>query len=108
MSENVLEPNDVAVVLRPFIVDGVWTGGFSVMVSGIGPVTMNTDDMSNMIGMGVLLASVVPLLEKDKDVAEKIMTHCNNEYSDVGVFEYDSSEVPDSISVNTRCVGGMQ
>ena len=110
MKENILEPNDVIVVLRPQIIDDQWTGGFTVMVSGIGPFTLQPDEASNMIGLGILLASVVPLIESDNEISDKIMTYCNENYSEFGVFEHDISDVNDTtaISINTKCVGGIQ
>ena len=35
-----LRPNDVAVILRPTFDDGEWSGGFDVLVSGFGPITI--------------------------------------------------------------------
>jgi hypothetical protein len=108
-----LQPNDVAVILRPLIgEDGKWVGEYEVLVTGFGPVTMTRDQMDDLIGMGVLLASVVPLMGKDEKVAEMIMDHCNEFYGDIGTFTYDtdfnSFEDSDVLSVNTKVVGGMQ
>jgi len=107
-----LKPNDVAVILRPSFEDGEWTKTFEVLVTGFGPVTMKPDDMDNLIGMGVLLASVVPLMEKDEEFARKAADHCNEFFGEFGELEYNS--VPDSIdadmeiSIDTKCVGGVQ
>jgi hypothetical protein len=109
-STTELKPNDVAVILRPNVVDGVWSGSFDVMVSGIGPVTIKDIDMDQMIGMGVMLASVVPLMEHDKEIASQIVEYCNNNYSNIGEFELaeEEVEVVTSLDINTRCVGGVQ
>lgn len=109
-STTELKPNDVAVVLRPTVVDGKWAGSFDVMVSGIGPITLTDVEMDQMIGMGVLLASVVPLMEHDKEIACQIIDYCNKNYSEVGEFEAaeEELEVVTSLAANTRCVGGVQ
>lgn len=109
-STTELKPNDVAVILRPTIVDGNWAGSFDVMVSGIGPITIKPVDMDQLIGMGVLLASVVPLMEHDKEIACQIIDYCNKNYSDVGEFEAaeEELEVVTALSANTRCIGGLQ
>ncbi len=86
---NEVKPNDVAVILRPTIEDGQWHGSFEVLVSGFGPITLSKEQMDDMIGMGVLLASVVPFMEKHEDVAEQIMEHCNECYSEFGEISYD-------------------
>jgi hypothetical protein len=109
-STTELKPNDVAVILRPNIADGKWTGSFDIMVSGIGPITLTNIEMDQLIGMGVLLVSVVSLMEHDKEIACQIIDYCNKNYSDVGEFETaeEELEVVTSLSVNTRCVGGVQ
>ena len=104
-----LKPNDVTVILRPSMDGDVWTGAFDVMVAGIGPVTLQPDEMQKMVGMGVLLASVVPLMETDREVAQTILTHCNEKYSELG--EFDLEDEPDAVTTltaGTRCAGGMQ
>lgn len=106
-SSTSLLPNDVVVILRPTIVDNEWNGSFDVMVSGIGPVTISSDDMDKMVGMGVVLASVVPLLEKDKETAQTILAHCNEHYSELGDFTYDEP-FNGVLNKDTTCTGGVQ
>lgn len=108
-----LQPNDVAVILRPLIdEEGNWLGEYEVLVTGFGPVTMTREQMDDMIGMGVLLASVVPLMGKDEKIAEAIMNHCNEFYGEIGTFAYDTSfnsfEENTTLTVNTKVIGGMQ
>jgi hypothetical protein len=105
-----LKPNDVAVILRPSFDDGVWDGGFEVIVSGFGPVTMKREDMDNLIGMAVLLASTVPLMEKDEEFSQKATDHCNEFYSEFGELEYnlDHDSFGDGLNINTKCAGGTQ
>jgi hypothetical protein len=102
-----LLPNDVVVILRPSVVDNEWDGSFDVMVSGIGPITIAPKDMDKMVGMGVVLASVVPLLENDRETAQIIINHCNKNFSELGDFEYD---VPNTgvLNKDTKCTGGLQ
>jgi hypothetical protein len=108
-----LKPNDVAVILRPTVDDdGKWMGEYEVLVTGFGPVTLTRTEMDDMVGMGVLLASVVPLMAKDEKVAEIIMDHCNDFYGDIGTFSYDpdfdSFKDGQALTPDTKVVGGMQ
>jgi len=109
-STTELKPNDVAVILRPTVVDGNWTGSFDVMVSGIGPVSIKDVDMDQMIGMGILLASVVPLMEHDREIACQITEYCNKHYSDIGEFTPEENVVEEvtTLTASTRCAGGVQ
>lgn len=107
-STTTLMANDVAVILRPVMLNGKWAGSFDVMVSGIGPITLEIAEMESMVGMGVLLASVVPLLEKDSELADKVMTHCNENYADIGEFSLEDDLGVDELTISTRCVGGLQ
>jgi len=109
-STTELKPNDVAVILRPTVVDGNWTGSFDVMVSGIGPITIKAIDMDQMVGMGILLASVVPFMEHNPQAAAEIMKYCNDNYSEVGEFtpEEDVLEDVTILTASTRCAGGVQ
>ena len=108
-----LKPNDVAVILRPTFEDGEWVGSFEVLVSGFGPVTMKREDMDNLIGMGVLLASVIPLMEKDEELAQRATDHCNEFYGEFGDIEYNPAhdsfaDVDTEFSIDTKCTGGVQ
>jgi len=100
----------VAVILRPNVADGKWVGSYDVMVSGFGPATLSPLEMDQLIGMGIILASVVPLMEHDKEIACQIIDYCNKNYSDIGEFEpaEEELEVVTSLAANTRCVGGVQ
>jgi hypothetical protein len=54
-SSTSLKPNDIALILRPTIVDGVYQKHFQVLVSGFGPLTISEDDVNNLIGMATIL-----------------------------------------------------
>lgn len=118
-SKNDLQPNDVAIILRPHVgKDGEWDQTYEVIISGFGPVTISKEAMDDMIGMAVLLASVVPLMESNEEVAAEIMEHCNKFYAHnaIGV-NYDMNHnsfaglldkdlIP--FDINTPTVGGVQ
>lgn len=117
-SNNDLQPNDVAIILRPHVgKDGQWDNTFEVVISGFGPVSISKEAMDDMIGMAVLLASVVPLMESNEEVAAEIMDHCNKFYAHnaVGVdYDVNHNSFADldkdlrSFDINTPTVGGMQ
>jgi hypothetical protein len=110
--ETELRPNDVAIILRPTIQDGMWAGDFEVLVSGFGPVTLKKEHMDDMIGMGVLIASVVPFMEEHEDIAKQIMEHCDKYYSHVAEVEYDPNHNSFSdtfvLTADTVTQGGKQ
>jgi hypothetical protein len=110
--ETELRPNDVAIILRPTIQDGMWAGDFEVLVSGFGPVTLKKEHMDDMIGMGVLVASVVPFMEEHEDIAKQIMEYCSKYYGDVGEVVYDPNHDSFSdtfvLTADTVTQGGKQ
>jgi hypothetical protein len=112
-----LQPNDVAIILRPKVEADVWTGVYDVMISGFGPITIKPEDMDSMIGVAVLLASVIPLMDEDEDIASIIHTYCSKHYSDmVDEISYDEKHdsfapvtvgTPGDLSVDTKTHGGV-
>jgi len=106
-----LKSNDIALILRPIIVDGKYTNTFQVLVSGFGPITISEDDVNNLIGMATILASVIPHMEEDEALANKLVEYCGKMFGDVGDFSYnkDHDSFGDgSFTINTRTMGGMQ
>jgi hypothetical protein len=106
-----LKPNDIALILRPIIVDGKYTNTFQVLVSGFGPLTISEDEVNNLIGMATILASVIPHMEEDEQLANKLVEYCGKMFGDVGDFSYnkDHDSFGDgSFTINTRTMGGMQ
>lgn len=86
-----LKPNDIAIILRPTVVDGVWQGDFEVLVSGFGPFTLQKEAIDDMIGMAVLVASTVPFMEEHEEIAQQIMEYCGKYYGEIGDIPYDSN-----------------
>lgn len=115
---NDLQPNDIAVILRPNIgEDKQWDNTFEVIVSGFGPVSISKEAMDDMIGMAVLLASVVPLMESNEEIAKEIMDYCNKFYAhNAASIEYNanhnsfhiSEEDMEVFNADSVTVGGMQ
>lgn len=110
-SSTNLKPNDIALILRPILVDGKYTNNFQVLVSGFGPLTISEDDVNNLIGMATILASVIPHMEEDEQLAVKIVEYCGKMFSDLGDFNYNSNH--DSFgeggfTIDTKTVGGVQ
>ena len=116
-NKNDLQPNDIAVILRPNLgEDKQWDNTFEVIVSGFGPVSISKEAMDDMIGMAVLLASVVPLMESNEEVAKEIMDHCNKFYAhNAASIEYNANHNSFSINeedvvfdIDSPTVGSMQ
>jgi hypothetical protein len=110
-SSTNLKPNDIALILRPIIVDGKYTNTFQVLVSGFGPLTISPDETDNLIGMATILASVIPHMEEDEKLANKLVEYCGKMFGDVGDFFYNAdhdSFGDGSFSINTKTVGGVQ
>ena len=110
-STTSLKPNDIALILRPIIEDGVYTKSFQVLVSGFGPLTISQDDADNLIGMAMILAATVQYMQEDDKLADKLVEYCGKVFADVGDFSYnpDHDSFNDGIfTVDTKTVGGMQ
>ncbi len=97
-SSTSLKPNDIALILRPTIVDGKYTNNFQVLVSGFGPLTISEDDVNNLIGMATILAATVQYMEKIKSdlqqsvklslLYSEIISICQNEIKDMDIENY--------------------
>lgn len=110
-SSTSIKPNDIALILRPTIVDGKYTKSFQVLVSGFGPLTISRDDTDNLIGMAMILAATIQHMEEDEKLADKLVAYCGKVFADVGDFAYDpdhDSFSDGSFTVDTKTVGGMQ
>ena len=110
-SSTSLKPNDIALILRPLIIDGVYQNNFQVLVSGFGPLTISEDDVNNLIGMATILASVIPHMEEDEALANKLVEYCGKMFADVGDFSYNANHDSfgdGSFTINTKTIGGVQ
>jgi hypothetical protein len=110
-SSTNLKPNDIALILRPTIVDGKYTNNFQVLVSGFGPLTISEDDVNNLIGMATILAATVQYMEEDEELANKLVEYCGKMFGVVGEFFYNAdhdSFGDGSFSINTKTIGGIQ
>ena len=108
-----IEPNDVAVVLRPdYSGTDAWNGNYQVLISGFGPFTLPEENVREMISLAMLMASTVALMEKDVTFAEKLMKECSNLYCSPGDIDINElNNVKDesfSLSSTTKTFGGMQ
>jgi len=108
-----MKPNDVAMILRPIIVEGEeWDGGFEVLIAGIGPITMPEGSIRELVSMAMLVATTIPMMEKDVDLTEKIMIECAKLYGDADDVDIqnmiDGTENSSSFTINSKTVGGMQ
>ena len=107
---NKLKPNDVAVVLRPHCKDGEkWGGDFQVMISGVGPVTMNDEDFSSLVHIGMVIAATVQLIDEDPDLADRFLDKVKEMHNQSILEELD--DVKDAefvLSKYTKTHGGVQ
>lgn len=110
-SSTSLKPNDIALILRPNIVDGVYQKNFRVLVSGFGPLTISEDDVNNLIGMATILASVVLHMEEDEQLANKLVEYCGKMFGNVDDFSYNAdhdSFGDGNFTIDTKTIGGLQ
>ena len=110
-SSTSLKPNDIALILRPTIVDGVYQNNFQVLVSGFGPLTISEDDVNNLIGMATILAATVQYMEEDEQLANKLVEYCGKMFGDVGDFFYNAdhdSFGDGNFTIDTKTIGGIQ
>lgn len=108
-----IEPNDVAIVLRPdYNGVGKWNGNYQVLISGFGPFTLPEENVREMVSLAMLLASAVALMEKDASFAEKLMGECASLYgsaNDIDINELNSVNDDSFVLSNTtKTFGGMQ
>lgn len=110
-SSTSLKPNDIALILRPTIVDGEYTKNFQVLVSGFGPLTISEDETDNLIGMAMILAATVQYMQEDDKLANQLVEYCSKMFADVGEFTYNAdhdSFGDGGFTINTKTVGGIQ
>ena len=109
-SKNKLMPNDVAVVLRPHYKKGEkWEGNFQVMISGVGPVTMDEEDFASLVHIGMVIATTVQLIDEDPALADRFIERVKANYNQSAIEELD--DVKDAefvLSKYTKTIGGVQ
>ena len=103
--DSTLKKNDVAVVLRPIIDDGVeWDGAFQLMVTVAGPVDLDEEHMRSLLTVASYLAAAVPLMEESKAFTELLRDRAEQLTGDVVIGD---SMAP-LLTRNTKCEGGVQ
>ena len=111
-TEESLKPNDVALILRPIIVeDEQWDGNFEILITGIGPSTMPEENIRELISMAMMVATTIPMMEEDVTLTENIMKECAKLYGeadDVDIQNMLDAEDPMVLTVNSKTIGGMQ
>lgn len=103
--DSTLKKNDVAVVLRPIIEDGVeWDGSFQLMVNVAGPVTLDEEHMRSLLTVAGYLCAAVPLMEESARFTELLRDKADTMTGDVVIGD---SMTP-LLNKNTKCEGGVQ
>jgi hypothetical protein len=103
--DSPLKKNDVAVVLRPIIEDGVeWDGAFQMLVSVAGPVELDEDHMRSLLTVASYLAAAVPLMEESKAFTELLRNRADQLTGDVLIGDSGTA----LLTRNTKCEGGVQ
>jgi len=107
---NKLKPNDVTIVLRPHYKHGEkWDGDFQVLISGIGPVTMEEEDFASLVHIAMIIAATVPLIDEDPALADRFLEKVKAIYNQSAIDELD--DVKDAefvLSKYTKTIGGVQ
>ena len=103
--DSTLKKNDVAVILRPIIEDGVeWDGAFQMMVTVAGPVTLDEEHMRSLFTVASYLCAAVPLMEESARFTELLRDKADTMTGDVLIGD---SMTP-LLTRNTKCEGGIQ
>lgn len=108
-SSTEIKANDVVIILRPTITDKGWDGDYQIMIGGFGPFTLSQDEVRSLTSMAMIIAAVVPAMEKDEKLTEQLMLECADYYC-----EQDSDVLTEMmvdefvLNANTKTYGGMQ
>lgn len=107
MDSTKIEPNDIAVILRPSIEKGKeWSGNFELLIAGYGPFSMSEDNVRELVSMAMLIASAVPMMESSVEFTEKLMEMCHRVYG--SPEDVINSSVSGVLTNDTKCYGGLQ
>lgn len=109
-SKNKLMPNDVAVVLRPHYKEGEkWKGDFQVLISGVGPVSMDEEDFASLVHIGMVIAATVQLIDEDAALADRFLEKVKSMYNQSAMDELeDVKDAEFVLSKYTKTIGGVQ
>lgn len=103
--DSPLKKNDVAVVLRPIIEDGIeWDGSFQLLVNVAGPVTLDEEHMRSMLTVASYLAAAVPLMEESRAFTELLRDRADTMTGDVLIGD----GMTPLLNEDTECEGGVQ
>ena len=103
--DSPLKKNDIAVVLRPIIEDGVeWNGSFQLLVNVVGPVDLDDDHMRSLLTVASYLAAAVPLMEESTKFTELLSGKAEQLAATVLIGD---SAMP-LLTEDTDCEGGVQ
>jgi hypothetical protein len=107
-----LKANDVALILRPIIVEGEeWDGNFEILITGIGPASMPEESIRELVSMAMMLATTVSMMEVDTALTDRIMTECSKLYGDVDDVDLVRLTKEDdglTLTATSKTIGGMQ
>lgn len=102
-TKSFIKPNDVALIFRPYLDDeGGWTGQFNVLVSAFGPPTVSEEHISDMMSLAIMLSAAISLIEKDAELAGRLMDKSMEMYAE-DQERYDVS----ALTANTKTYGGL-
>lgn len=103
--DSPLQKNDVAVVLRPIVEDGVeWDGSFQLLVNVAGPVELDEEHMKSLLTVASYLAAAVPLMEESKAFTELLRDRAEQLTGDVLIGDSGAA----LLTKDTKCEGGVQ
>lgn len=103
--DSTLKKNDVAVVLRPIIEDGVeWDGAFQLMVNVAGPVELDEEHMRSLLTVASYLCAAVPLMEESKAFTALLQKKAEQLTGSIVMGD----GVTPLLTKDTKCEGGVQ
>lgn len=103
--DSPIKKNDVALVLRPIVKDGVeWDGSFQLMVTMAGPVDLDEEHMKSLLTIASYLAAAVPLMEESSRFTELLSDRAEKLAGQVLIGE----SMSELLTKDTKCEGGVQ
>lgn len=83
MDDKPFQPNDIAIIFRPALVDNdEWDGEYQVLISVVGPVSMKQEDFDKMMSVASVVSSTVHLMETDQEMCDAILENYKKFFED--------------------------
>jgi hypothetical protein len=107
-SSKQIKPNDVAIILRPAIVEGKeWDGDFEIVIGGYGPFTMKDEEVHHMVMVATMMAATISLMEEDEELTNRVHERCQEIYGEEEVAAMNETSKDIVLDEDTPTYGRM-